>query len=398
VTPAPRALARTLVTAARTIDRRIGRALGSPAVLVEARTPMNLAVLQPVFTPLLHDARLKIFFTGSDRADLHAAFASAGVLDRVIARPAAKWMRFDLYMNADPWEAVRLRRVARRLNFFHGVAGKYDLDCPSSLPLGLARYDRIAFPNEARLEAYVRAGIATASQAALVGYPKADILANYRRDASEAARVLGLDPSRRTVIFAPTFSTASALHEAGEAITETLLASGLNVIVKLHDRSLDPDPRFNGGVNWRDRFRRYLPERRFRLADGGDSTPYVLASDLMVSDHSSIAFEFLLLDRPLIVFEAPSLVSTARINPEKVALLRSAALLARDSSTLSAAVQASLRDPSHLSDARRHVTSQVFYRAGTATERALRVVYELLELDAAFAAAGAPSVRAWSTE
>ena len=61
-------------------------------------------------------------------------------------------------MNADPWEAVTLRRVSRALNFFHGVAGKYDLDCPASLPLGLDRYDRIAFPNEGRLDAYVAAG------------------------------------------------------------------------------------------------------------------------------------------------------------------------------------------------------------------------------------------------
>lgn len=398
MTAPARALARKAVASARAIDRRVGRLLGSPTVLVEARTPMNVAVLQPVFTPLLQDPRLTLHFTGGDRPDLDHAFATAGVTDRVIARPAATWKRFDLYMNADPWEAVRLRRVAKRLNFFHGVAGKYDLDCPKSLPLSFERYDCIAFPNEGRLTAYVEAGIATARQAALIGYPKVDVLANHRGDAAEAARALGLDPSKKTAIFAPTFSTASALHEAGEAIVDTLLTAGLNVIVKLHDRSLVPDRRFNAGINWQERFGRRLANPSFLLASGGDSTPYVLASDLMVSDHSSIAFEFCLLDRPLIVFEAPNLATAARINPEKVALLRSAAFVVRDPSTLSGAVEACRREPARHADARRTVANQVFYRPGTATERALHLVYELLELEPHAVPATATAVRAWSTE
>ena len=140
---------------------------------------------------------------------------------------------------------------------------------------------------------------------------------------------LGLDPARPTVIFAPTFSPASALNHAGEAIIEALLAGGCNVIAKLHDRALDPDPRYTGGVNWRERLGRYAGPH-FLLAASGDSTPFVLASDVMVTDHSSIGFEFCVLDRPLVVYDAPGLVETARINPEKVALLRSAATVVGD--------------------------------------------------------------------
>ena len=38
----------------------------------------------------------------------------------------------------------------------------------------------------------------------------------------------------------------------------------------------------------------------------------------MVTDHSTIGFEFCLLDRPLVVFDAPDL-TRARINPEQFA-------------------------------------------------------------------------------
>jgi hypothetical protein len=393
-----RPLARSLAGVARAIDRRIGRLAGRRRVVVEARTPMNLAVLQPVFGPLLQDPRLDVRFTGTDRADLERAFTAAGLRDQVVPRHSVTWMRVDLYVNADPWAAVKLRRAARQLNFFHGVAGKYDLDCPTALPLNFARYDRVAFPNEGRLASYLAAGLVGPRQAALIGYPKVDVLATDRPDTARAARALGLDPVRPTAIFAPTFSTASALHVAGEAIIDTLLACGCNVIVKLHDRSLDPDVRYSGGIDWRTRLGRFAAGGRFLLADSGDSTPYVLASDLMVSDHSSIAFEFCVVDRPLILFDAPRLASTARINAGKIELLRSAAPVVRDMAALAAAVRASLAAPETRSADRRRVANEVFHRAGGAAERAVRLVYELLDLQPAAACAGSHPVRAWSLE
>ena len=114
---------------------------------IEARTPMNLAVLRPVFERLLPDPRsgcsspAPIAPTCARRS--RSSASPAAVIGRERAPPGR---RFDLYVNADPWEAVSLRRVSRQLNFFHGVAGKYNLDCPTDLPLGFDRYDRVAFP------------------------------------------------------------------------------------------------------------------------------------------------------------------------------------------------------------------------------------------------------------
>jgi hypothetical protein len=369
---------RPLVRALRWADRALGRATARRTVLVEARTPMNLAVLRPVFEPLLLDPRLRVRFTGPLQ-DLRQAFAELDIAARAIPRSQATWSRVDLYMNADPWEAVPLKRVDKQLNFFHGVAGKYDLDCPAGLPLGFGRYDRVAFPNQARRDAYVAAGIVHEARAELVGYPKVDALAADCAGPRVPASSLGLDASRPTAIFAPTFSPASALNQAGEAIVETLLTSGCNVIVKLHDRSLDPDPRYSGGVDWRQRLARYAGPQ-FLLAGSGDSTPFVLASDLMVTDHSSIGFEFCVLDRPLIVYDTPGLVEAARINRSKVALLRSAAAVTGSPSGLREAVRLALASPSERSAERRKAAAEVFYRPGGATGRALRVVYDLLQL------------------
>ena len=378
-TPVATGFVRRFGQALRRFDHAFARLGGRRSILIEARTPMNLAVLWPVVARLQTDSRLRIQFTGPDRDDLAAAFTDLGVAGSVISRRAACWQRFDLSVNADPWEAVRLRRVARRLNFFHGVAGKYDLDCPSGLPIGFERYDGVAFPNESRRRAYIAAGLVPEERAALIGYPKADALACPARNPRTIAASLGLDETRPTVIFAPTFSPASALNLAGEAIIEALLGAGCNVIAKLHDRSLDPDPKYTGGVDWRERLARFSGPH-FLLATAGDSTRYVLASDVMVTDHSSIGFEFYVADRPLVVFDAPGLVEAARINPEKVALLRSAAAVVSTTGQLTEAVRDALTAPHVRAAERRRVANEVFFRPGTATERALRLIYDLLAL------------------
>ena len=56
-----------------------------------------------------------------------------------------------------------------------------------------------------------------------------------------------------------------------------------------------------------------------------NASPYLFAADALVTDHSSVGFEFMLLDRPIVVIDCPQLVEHARINTQKVDLLRSAA-------------------------------------------------------------------------
>jgi hypothetical protein len=388
-----RTLARQFARGVRKVDHAFGRLSGRRRILIEGRTPLNLAVLRPVLDRLRADPRIRLQFTGPERDDLRAAFVELGVAASVVSRERALWSRYDLYVNADPWEAVSLRRVGRQLNFFHGVAGKYNLDCPTDLPLNFNRYDAVAFPNAGRRDRYVAAGIVAADRARLVGYPKIDPLVNDRGNPRQHAAALGLDPARPTVIFAPTFSPASALNHAGEQIVETLLGTGCNVIAKLHDRSLDRDPRYNGGVDWRERLQRFAGHQ-FLFAASGDSTPFVLASDVMVTDHSSIGFEFCVLDRPLVVFDAPQLIETARINPEKVVLLRSAAAVVTDMAGLADAIRDALASPGARADQRARAASEVFHRPGGATGRALQLIYELIDLRAAVVDAARAPARA----
>ncbi len=366
---------RRLTRAVHAADHALGRLSPRRQVLVEMRTPVYRAVLGPVCEALDTFRDVDLSYT-SEYPDRIRPLVGEG---RFVTHAEAQWRRFDLYLNADPWAAARLRRCAHRINFFHGVAGKYDLDRPAGLPMGFEYYDRVAFINRDRMDRYLEAGVVTAGQAALIGYPKLDLLASGRIDGAAVRTSLGLTGTGATALYAPTYSPASSLHLAGEAIVRGLADAGFNVIVKLHDRSLDPDPRYTAHIDWRSRMRALEVPGRIAYVEGPDATPLLAAADLMVTDHSSVGFEFLVLDRPLLVFDAPGLVEAARINPEKVALLRSAAQVVATVPELTAAAASELADPGRLSLERRRVAREMFHEPGGATARAATLVRALLD-------------------
>jgi hypothetical protein len=370
-----------LTSAVRRLDAVIGRALGPRRVVVDARTPMNVAVLAPIAEALRRDERVEVVFTAERPADIVAATGDGAVRFALQSRGAMRWRRVDVCLSADPWEPIELRRCRRRANFFHGMAGKYDLDSPGHLPAGFGEFDRVAFINTDRMRRYVDAGIVRRDAAVLVGYPKVDALVNGQYNPEAIRAGVGLDPARPTALYAPTWSPASSLHLAGEAIVHALVGVGLNVIVKLHDRSLEvANARYSGGIDWRARFAAMPYRGRLAFVESADSSPLLAASDLMITDHSSIGFEFYLLNRPLIVFDAPDLVDAARINPEKVALLRSAARVVRTAEELGGAALDELAHRDRRSAARQAIAREMFHEPGTATARAITMIYELLEL------------------
>jgi GT2 family glycosyltransferase len=373
---------RPALRVARRLDYRIGRLCGRIRVLVDVRTPLNLTVLRPVWQRLLADPRIEVQFAEERGTGVREALEAEGLAGALIERDAALWRRFDLAMTADLWNHTKLRRCRRTINFFHGVAGKYSLDDPLRLrAASLSRFDRVAFINEDRLERYVGAGIVDRSRAVLVGLPRNDDLVNgvWRPEVVRAS--LGLSPSLPTIVYAPTFSPASSLHAGGETLVSALLDTGCNVIVKLHDRSMVPHPRFTDGVDWSSRLSIFDANPRFVLAKTADAGPLLAAADVMVTDHSTVGFEFALLDRPVIVFDAPALREAARIDGGKWDLLRSMADVVRTVPELPVAVARALSNPGEHSAERRSVARSLFAFPGSASDRALEVVYGLLELD-----------------
>ncbi len=358
----------------------IGRA--KYRVLFEAASPLSLVVARSLLDALGRDDRLELWLTTNDRAwKVGDTFGSAAASDRLVSASRARWMKFDAYINTDFWNMTWLPRRTRRIHMFHGVAGKYGLDAPTRIAPTVATFDRLMFPNHDRLMRYAEAGLVDPDSptAALIGYPKVDCLVDGSLSRTDILNRLGLDRSKPTALYAPTWSPHSSLAASGELIVTSLAALGINVIVKLHDRSYDQSLRASGGIDWRTRMARLCDAYGIHFTTDMDLSPYLYAADVLVTDHSSAGFEFMLLDRPIVVVDCPELIAKAGVSSGKVAALRSASeVVAADD--VARAVSRSLGDPSRLSDRRRQIAAEMFYRPGTAGARAIRCVYSLLDL------------------
>jgi hypothetical protein len=375
---------RSIVGAVHGIDDRLAHLRRDHVrVLFEAASPLSLAVFRPVFERLRVDDRLSFSVTSCDQAwDMREMFARAGLSELIVEPARASRMKFDAYVNTDFWSHTWVSRRVRRMHLFHGVAGKYDLDAPTALAPEVASFDRLLFPNRDRLRRYAEAGLVDPAgpQAALVGYPKVDCLVDGSLDRSHIVSALGLDARRPTVLYAPTWSPASSLNTMGDEIVQVLSRLDVNLIIKLHDRSCDATARGSGGISWRHRFAQLNSTGRIHVAELADASQYMFVSDTLVTDHSSVGFEFMLLDRPVVVVDCPALIEHARVNPQKAALMRSAARVATDSNELGRVVLSSLLNPSDYREQRRAVAAGLFYRPGTATLRAVQVFYDMVGL------------------
>ena len=370
---------RSLVRRVHEIDKRIGRRSGRRRILVDGHTPMNFTIVKPVFRAMERDPRLSFYFTQSHEPDkIDYVYREAPDARKIHPRVAAL-VRFDAYLTSDFLWAPLLRGTSR-IQMFHGVGGKYGFDAPDR---SMREWQRLLFVNGRRLRNFIAhdAIDADSTAARLVGMPKVDCLVDGTYQRHDVLVSLGLDPARPTVLYAPTWSPASSLNAMGVELMQALERMPVNVILKLHDRSCDMRPRYSGGVDWVQRMQPLLAPGKRVLAPGHDISPYLVAADLMITDHSSAGFEFLRRDRPVVRIHRPELIELAHVHPDYVALLASVSHSVHGVPEAIAAVERGLADPTQHGSERRAVAADLFYKPGGATSRCVAELYEAIELE-----------------
>jgi hypothetical protein len=349
-------------------------------ILFDARTPVHYTMFAPVHTAMADDDRVRFYFVASEEPSLASRiFRDAGPHANVIGPARAALTTFDAYLTSDfMWQ--RLAFPTCRIQMFHGVGGKYGFDSPTE---SMRAWHRLLFVNTRRLNNCIAAGAIDADSPAirLIGMPKVDCLVDGSRDRDAVLRSIGLPPERRTVLYAPTWSPASSLNKLGVELVKRLRQLPINLIVKLHDRSCDPRPQYSGGIDWRAALVPHLEKGSAILAPGADICPYLVAADVMVTDHSSAGFEYLLRDRPIVRIHVPELIECANIHEDYVRLLAGVSESTSDVEDTIAAVERALAHPAALSSTRRAIAADLFHEPGTATARCTAALYEAVGLE-----------------
>lgn len=156
-----------------------------------------------------------------------------------------------------------------------------------------------------RVDRIKQSGAIGKSRVHLVGLPKLDYYFQGKyADRTQLLKRWGLDPSKKTVLFAPTYKP-TCMYEVKDAIFEAT-AKDYNLIVKLHHYS------------W---MGKYAPHRQHRIFEERapkyphsvllpmeeyNIVPYMAAADTLLSEASSTVFDFLALGKTGIVYDLPS--------------------------------------------------------------------------------------------
>jgi hypothetical protein len=351
------------------------------AILFDAFNLMNVACLRPMIDALMAQPDVRVCLMNSRERSLDAAralFTAAGYAagQVVLATTRTRWGAWDLYVCTDQ-PSVRyswLWRGAPRVYADHGISG-------ARHPRGewwelrgdlLATYAAVFVTGElflpAARERCRRAGCPEAAQ--LIGFPKLDRLVDGSLACDRIASGLRLDPTRPTVMLAPTWGPYSLGTLAFDEVVALLVREDrYNVLIKLHQLQDE-----NDAAAWQRRLQPYVAHPHVRLIDDPDAVPYLSIADALVTDHSSIGFEFCLLDRPLFQFNHPALVFSP---PELLDLAQRAAYRFSDVRDLSDLLTHGLRVPREHSPGRRQLAAACFYKPGTATARAVELQLRL---------------------
>lgn len=131
------------------------------------------------------------------------------------------------------------------------------------------------------------------------GWPKQDwIKANLNTFDAEKNALLGEHHKKQLVLYAPTFSPSlTSLPYMKDALIKLVKERDIILILKFHPLTKQ---------EWVDEYREWAntQENVVFVGHGENVTKYQLMSDIMISDTSSTIYEFLLLNRPVITYNA----------------------------------------------------------------------------------------------
>jgi len=227
-----------------------------------------------------------------------------------------------------------------------------------------------------------------------IGYPKSDALLNGYYSKSKVLKELGIFNDKKTIVYAPAFNEYASLREYGVRIIKILCESGkYNIIVKLPIDCLQPTTNIyaTGGINWFEKIRK-LQKRytNLRLFEEYKIDKVLEAADVLITCVSSVGFEFMALNKPVIFINTPKFFNiylkkrypqfeTSKwINNTTINGGREFGLVVDDINNLENAIEEVLNNPEKYPKNKEKLQKILLYRRGNAKEVATLQLERLL--------------------
>jgi hypothetical protein len=286
-------------------DRLSGTVLPQPVIVFFPEPPNNVYQLEQWYAPLhalaaelpvvvvTQDSRTtRLVRAGTDLPVL--CVARTATLDGLVARGD---VGLALYVSHHPRNFAALRHASMA----HVYLGHGDSDKGGSASNQLKAYDYAFVAGDAAVDR-IRQTLAwydADARTVLVGRPQLDV---------PAAGVPAEAPQRPSrVLYAPTWEGAQpsvrygSVTTHGEPLLRSLLDAGLDVVYRPHPRTGANQHRVGEADQALRRLVTEHPGGRGRVDVGGSPTEAMRSADLLVTDISSLAMEWLPSLKPLVV-------------------------------------------------------------------------------------------------
>jgi len=279
------------------------------SILFDVYHLYHLAQFDPLIDLLENDDRFKIFFSTSSKNRKEEIEICTSILNKRkgsfifhenedIRKTKIKKLNLDVFICG--WSRYEIESYVRKttlvIMIYHGIGVK-----PSYWRDNNKRLDVRFVEGQYRIDQLRKHGVDT--DLVLTGYIKLDSLFNENSNYfKEKEELLGLDESRKTILYAPTFYPSS-LEKLGLSLGD--ITSGYNLIIKPHMWTYYLDS--FGGISLKGQrsliFKLIDQFDHIRLLEPAEYnvTPYYKISDLLLTDASSTIYEMIALSKPVVV-------------------------------------------------------------------------------------------------
>ena len=279
------------------------------SILFDVYHLYHLAQFDPLIDLLENDDRFKIFFSTSSKNRKEEIEICTSILNKRkgsfifhenedIRKTEIKKLNLDVFICG--WSRYEIESYVSKttlvIMIYHGIGVK-----PSYWRDNNKRLDVRFVEGQYRIDQLRKHGVDT--DLVLTGYIKLDSLfnenSNYYKEKEE---LLGLDESKKTILYAPTFYPSS-LEKLGLSLGD--ITSRYNLIIKPHMWTYYLDS--FGGINLKGQrnliFKLLDQFDHIRLLEPAEYnvTPYYKISDLLLTDASSTIYEMIALSKPVVV-------------------------------------------------------------------------------------------------
>ena len=262
------------------------------------------------------------------------------------------------------------RLGARLVNVNHGLISKgcFYSDSPITIRENFA--DLVCVPGLHHKEALKRTVF---KPIVVTGLVKFDRIWNGEITRDGVLLRLGIDPQKRTILFAPTFNTElSAVPMVTDRLREWV-DDDTHLLIKLHGMS-PPE--------WIELYKLIAEsDPRITLVNDPDITECLAAADVMVSDVSSAFMEFIALDKPVVLVNNPLRPRFVGFDPRDIEYTwRDAGIEVDDPERICPAIKRALEHPDERSEKRRLYGPRLVGPAdGRASQRVVEAITTLME-------------------